>query len=224
MASGTYQFVMNTGPNPGKIYELTQDEITIGRDIANNIVVNDAEVSRRHARLRMQAGNYILEDLGSTNGSFVNGQRLMGPHALRPGEEIMFGDHVTFSFEVRQFDPNATLISSQSYPRETYRVSPEEAVPPTTPTPSALGYQPVYSGQVPLSPADPYAPPPDMPYMAEYEEEPRRSRTWIYAGAGCLVVVLCICVVGLYAFDSLDLYCTSPFRDITEVLGFVCSP
>ena len=166
MASGTYQFVMNTGPNPGKIYELTQDEITIGRDIANNIVANDAEVSRRHARLRMQAGNYILEDLGSTNGSFVNGQRLMGPHALRPGEQIMFGDHVSFTFEARQFDPNATLISSQNYPRETYRVSPEEAVPPTTPTPSAVDYQPVYSGQVPLSPADPYAPPPDMPFMA----------------------------------------------------------
>ncbi len=119
MASGTYLFVMNSGPNPGKTYELSQDEITIGRDIANNIVVNDAEVSRRHARLRLQAGNYILEDLGSTNGSFVNGQRLMGPHALRPGEQIMFGDHVSFSFEARQFDPNTTLISNQSYHRET---------------------------------------------------------------------------------------------------------
>ena len=224
MASGTYLFVMNSGPKPGKTYELSQDEITIGRDIANNIVVNDAEVSRRHARLRLQAGNYILEDLGSTNGSFVNGQRLMGPHALRPGEQIMFGDHVSFSFEARQFDPNATLISNQSYPRETYRVSPEEIVPPTTPTPSAVNYQPVYSGQVPLSPVESYAPPPDMPYMADYEEEPRRSRTWIYAGAGCLVVLLCVCVVGLFAFDSLDLYCTSPFREITEALGFVCSP
>lgn len=223
MAPGTYQFVMNSGPNPGKIYELSQDEITIGRDIANNIVVNDPEVSRRHARLRMQAGNYILEDLGSTNGSFVNGQRLMGPHALRPGEQIMFGDRVTFTYEVQQFDPNATVISNQAYPRETYRVSPEE-VPVTTPTSSAAGYQPVYSGQVPLSPAGAYAPPPELPYMPEYEEPPRGSRTWIYVGAGCLVVMLCVCVMAVYAFDALNLYCTSPFRDVTEALGFVCSP
>ena len=224
MASGTFQFVMRTGPNPGKTYELSQDEITLGRDIANNIVVNDPEVSRRHARLRLQAGNYILEDLGSTNGSFVNGQRLMGPHALRPGEQIMFGDHVAFSFEAMQFDPNATLVSGPQYPRETYRVPPEENIPPTAPTPSAVGYQPVYSGQVPLSPAEPYAPPADMPYMADYEEEPRSSRTWVYVGAGCLVVLLCLCVVGIYAFDALDLYCSEPFRSITEALGFVCSP
>lgn len=223
MAPGTYQFVMNSGPNPGKIYELSQDEITIGRDIANNIVVNDPEVSRRHARLRMQGGNYILEDLGSTNGSFVNGQRLMGPHALRAGEQIMFGDRVTFTFEVQLFDPNATLVSSQAYPRETYRVSPED-VPPTTPTPSAVGYQPVYSGQVPLSPADPFAAPPGMQYMPEYEEQPRAARTWIYVGAGCLVVMLCVCVIALFAFDALNLYCTGSFRDFTEALGFVCSP
>lgn len=223
MASETCQFIMNTGPNPGKIYELSQDEITIGRDIANNIVVNDPEVSRRHARLKMQAGNYILEDLGSTNGSFVNGQRLMGPHALRPGEQIMFGDHVSFTFEVQQFDPNATLISGHGYPQETYRTSPEQ-VPPTTPTPAAVAYQPVYSGQVPLGPAGPYTPAPDMAYAADYIEEPAKSRTWVYAAAGCLVVLLCICVVGMYGFDSLNLYCTGPFRSITVGLGFVCPP
>jgi pSer/pThr/pTyr-binding forkhead associated (FHA) protein len=222
MASGIYQFVMRTGPNPGKSYELTQDEITIGRDIANNIVVNDPEVSRRHARLRLQAGNYILEDLGSTNGSFVNGQRLMGPHALRPGEQVMFGDHVSFSYESLQFDPNATLISSQQYPKETYRIS-DQNLPPTEPAPAA-GYQPVYSGQVPISPAESYVPQSDMSYLPDYVDEPKSSRTWIYVGAGCLVVLLCLCVVGAFAFDTMNLYCSGPFRQITEALGFVCSP
>jgi predicted component of type VI protein secretion system len=220
MASGTYQLVMRTGPNPGKTYELSQDEISVGRDIANNIVVNDPEVSRRHARFRLQAGNYILEDLGSTNGTFVNGQRLMGPHGMRPGEQIMFGDHVAFAYEAMQFDPNATVVSSSQYPQETYRV-PEEMVPPTAPTPSAAGYQPVYSGQAPMGPAEPYAQS-DMSYLSDYTEEPKRSRTWIYIGAGCLVVLLCLCVVGGYVFDSLDLYCKAPFRTLIEAAGFVC--
>lgn len=60
----------------------------IGRDLTNDIVINDAEISRRHARLISQAGGYVLEDLGSTNGTFINGQRLASPYILRPGETV----------------------------------------------------------------------------------------------------------------------------------------
>ena len=51
MASQSFQLVMRTGPNPGKVFELTKGEVYIGRDINNDIVVNDAEISRKHARL-----------------------------------------------------------------------------------------------------------------------------------------------------------------------------
>ncbi len=53
MASQSFQLVMQKGPNPGKIFELAQEEATIGRDISNRIVINDPEVSRRHARLTL---------------------------------------------------------------------------------------------------------------------------------------------------------------------------
>jgi hypothetical protein len=87
MASLKFHLIMRSGPEPGKAYELTNSEIYIGRDIHNDVVINDAEVSRKHARMEIQAGGYVLEDLGSTNGTFVNGQRLMGPHVLRPNYE-----------------------------------------------------------------------------------------------------------------------------------------
>jgi pSer/pThr/pTyr-binding forkhead associated (FHA) protein len=77
MASQSYQLVVNSGPNIGKVYPLTQSEIVIGRDPTNDIVINDAEVSRKHARLMLQAGSYVLEDLGSTNGTYVGGQKLL---------------------------------------------------------------------------------------------------------------------------------------------------
>jgi hypothetical protein len=47
--------------------------------------------------------------------------------------------------------------------------------------------------------------------MLPEEEAPRRSRTWLYVGCGLILVMLCCVVVGVFAFDSLDLYCTSPF-------------
>ena len=71
MASQTFQLVVQKGPTPGKVYELIQEEISIGRDITNRIVINDAEVSRKHARLKFQSGAYVIEDLGSTNGTAV---------------------------------------------------------------------------------------------------------------------------------------------------------
>ena len=111
MAPQTFQLVMRTGPTPGKTFALTVPELTIGREVSNNIVINDVEVSRKHARLVMQAGGYVLEDLGSTNGTFVNGQRLMGPHILRSGELIMLGENVGLVYEVQQ-DINATVIST----------------------------------------------------------------------------------------------------------------
>lgn len=199
MADTSYRLVMRSGPNPGQTFDLLQPEITIGRDINNTIVINDAEVSRKHARIFIQGGFYQIEDIGSTNGTFVNGQRLMGPHLLRPGETIFFGETVSLAFELTQFDPNATVAST---PRPAVEPVPQVASypPPSYSPPPAA---PVYSGQV--------APGPVEPAPAEYEEEPKPSRTRWIVGVGCLLVVLCIAAVGLLAFDFLNLYCVSPF-------------
>jgi hypothetical protein len=246
MASQPFQLVMHVGPNPGKVYELSQDEVTIGRDIGNTIVINDPEVSRRHARLTAQAGGYVLEDLGSTNGTFVDGQRLMGPHMLRPGETIMLGEKINLGYEAVGYDPNATLVGAsvgQPAPppsRDTYRIPPSEqnvyapppqqapypeSPPPPIPRTEVVSdYQPAYSGQVPPGPAEPYVPA-EEPYAESYEtgdeEEAKRSRrTWIIAGCGCLLVLICVCVIAAYAFDSANLYCTDPFNIIFgDMLG-----
>lgn len=197
----SFQLVMRSGPTPGKAYTLAQSEMTIGREVGNHIVINDAEVSRKHARLTPQAGGYMIEDLGSTNGTFVNGQRLMGPHMLRHGELITIGENVTLAFEAPQFDQGATLVSGSG-----------EGIPQTVPAGQPPGfYEPAqqdYVGSVPAGPVEPYYPPADV-YEAYEQQKP--SRVWIYVGAGCLVVLLCVLLSGAIAFDLLDLYCTEPF-------------
>ena len=86
-----FQLVMRSGPTPGAVYPLEGDQLTIGRDSTNGVAINDPEVSRRHARLTFQGGKYVLEDLGSTNGTFVNNQRISAPTPFGVGDVLRIG-------------------------------------------------------------------------------------------------------------------------------------
>ncbi len=70
----------------------------IGRDGANEVVMDEDTVSARHALLRFDGRRWWVEDLDSTNGTFVNGQRVTGARAVRSGDEIRFG-RVAVRFE-----------------------------------------------------------------------------------------------------------------------------
>lgn len=203
-----HQLVMKTGPAPGKVYSLENSEISIGREVGSDVFINDEEVSRRHARLISQFGDYILEDLGSTNGTFVNGQRATGQRILKPGDTILFGERVSLTYEEVPFDPNATQASlSSTEPPPVvpeYEPPPEEAQYPTSPPPT-------YVGRVPESPVEPLVP-----------EENRPRRTWIWAGCGCALVLVCILVGSAYVFDFLNLYCVPPFRSAMMLIGAAC--
>jgi len=116
VANQIYQFVVRKGPKPGQIYELTEDAITIGRDPSSDIVLNDAEISRHHARLKASPSGYILQDMASTNGTFVDGKRLGGePYPLRLNQVVMFGSNIIVSYKaVPGPDPMATVVAPAS--------------------------------------------------------------------------------------------------------------
>ena len=95
--------VIERGRSAGKVFTLSEGESQIGRWDADGGIFPDvdldaddpeAKVSRRHARISLRNGQYFIEDLGSTNGTFVNrGKRLQPgqPQLLREGDEIIVG-------------------------------------------------------------------------------------------------------------------------------------
>ena len=89
---------MRRGPTPGAVYELEGDEITIGRGNKSTIVIRDNEVSREHCRLVRRADDYELHDLSSSNGTFVNGQRVLSPWLLQSSMLIELGDTITLEY------------------------------------------------------------------------------------------------------------------------------
>jgi hypothetical protein len=72
---------------------------TLGRSRKCDIVVDDPNVSREHAEIRPRGGSWVLVDLGSTNGSSINGRRIDGAEVLKPGDEIELGTS-TMTFEL----------------------------------------------------------------------------------------------------------------------------
>jgi pSer/pThr/pTyr-binding forkhead associated (FHA) protein len=90
--------------DPSKKQHLLEQSITrIGRGLENEIVVVSKRVSREHAHIRREGRHTFLDDTGSTNGTFLNGERVLGSAQLRDGDQVSIGN-VTFIFH----DPDTT--------------------------------------------------------------------------------------------------------------------
>jgi serine phosphatase RsbU (regulator of sigma subunit) len=93
-ATGHYLVVME-GAEPGRCIEVGQEPVTIGRDARQTFVVTgDVQISRLHARVLLGAGGVVAEDLGSTNGTFVNTQRITNPTVLQEGHLLRVGQQL----------------------------------------------------------------------------------------------------------------------------------
>jgi hypothetical protein len=187
MATQSFQLVMRAGPSIGKVYSISKAEMHIGRDISNEIVINDAEVSRKHVRLVIQAGEVIIEDLGSTNGTFINDQRASGPYTLVAGDTVQLGEHVILVFEAALQETDATVAVAPADMFGTDFDSEPTPLPIPIPPPA-----PQY--QVPAMSSPGSEMPVTGPLQPAAETPKDNRRTMILVGVGC-VVLLCLCVV-----------------------------
>jgi len=210
-----FQFVMRSGPTVGKTFPLDAQEVSIGRDAVNIVAINDAEVSRRHARMELRGSAYVIQDLGSTNGTFVNGTRISGMQVLNPGDTVAFGEGIVLVYE-SVGDVNATILSTR-IPQVTVQKPSPIPVPAPIPTPAPIrtpapAYAPVYSGQVPAGP---------VPMPPEAAPAKKKFPVWIIIVI-VLLVIICACVGFFVVIDQLKLWCqVVPF--LVPLLGGTCA-
>src|SRR5579885_1752676 len=88
------------GPGAGRQYRLGDDPLVIGRDPGAAIHLDSGGVARQHARVIRVGDAYFIEDLGSRNGTFVNGRRVEGRAPLADGDRVQIADFaITFRLE-----------------------------------------------------------------------------------------------------------------------------
>lgn len=202
MAALDFQLTMRSGPTPGKTFPIEQEELLLGRDLANDIAISDPEVSRRHARFFMQNDNVNVEDLGSTNGTFLNGERISSPQQLRPGDVITLGESIVLVFEKAGYDPDATVVATRREPVVQRAPEPQAYQPP----PDQAAYQ-----QPQPSPQTPAARPPKSPQKRASGEKKGGFPAWLLILIIAIVVIGCVIAVTLY-FMPASWWCAITFN------------
>ena len=109
--SSNHKLILRKGTDSSQEFELVRSEIIIGRGSNVDVVISSSVVSHRHAKLMREGEGYVLEDLGSSNGTHLNGQRLVGRHPLKSGDQIRLGSSITLTYEATLSTPETVAPS-----------------------------------------------------------------------------------------------------------------
>jgi S1-C subfamily serine protease len=210
------QLTITSGADAGKTVQVQGNEFTIGREAGADLVLADGKASRRHAALRvLPDGRATLYDLGSSNGTFVNGQRVQSV-LLNGGEQIQIGDTVLVPGGGAAAGAGAGQAAGalgatspgQAVPAvAATSAPPQQATPPPQPqppAPQAPPTQPLTAG-VPPQPAGGFTPPSPTPIQRPSRTQSAIQRVMLQRAVnratiiGVIAIILVIVAVGLAA-------------------------
>src|SRR5262244_284027 len=135
-----FAIVVNEKGGEQKRLDFDKPEVTIGRVQGNDVILPKGNVSKRHSRIVLKDGKFIIVDLKSTNGTYVNGRKITSPLVIKPTDKVYIGDFI-LSVEdgeaaagrprTQPPAPPPRRVTSDSMPE---LAAPPPAVQPTGPT------------------------------------------------------------------------------------------
>jgi hypothetical protein len=159
--------------------------------------------------LSLHGSTYVIQDLGSTNGTFVNHQRISGTQVLNAGDTITLGENISLVYEAA-FDPSATVIAAQA---------PKTAVP----VPKAVPVQPAAVPQVPTPGSSRQVPVIPTPAIEPAVKKGGKVVVLIILLIVVCLILACIAVLVWVDADKTGVrWCLPPFNIIAKLLGGYC--
>jgi predicted component of type VI protein secretion system len=229
-----YQLTVRKGPKVGETFILETYSLTIGRDPVSDVVLNDPEVSRQHARFTRTEIGYQVQDLGSTNGTFVNGQRLESePIALQPGFTVSMGSGVTLLYEAvpTRNAMDATMLDQSGLgtllQRDSGLDAVDEDLETAVPDLPHFDAEPEIPSDWEPDPAPPFTPapppaarptaaPPLVPTSNHAESAQNKRRNAIIASV-IVLILLCCCAFPLFMWFVAG----DPLLDLLKSMGLI---
>ena len=169
-----FAVIINEKGGQPRRQEFTKSEVTIGRVQGNDIILPKQNVSKRHSRIVVKDGKFIIVDLKSTNGTYVNGRKIASPMVIKESDKIYVGDFILSVENVESADaglganePSPGMMAGAGASVEPPRKAPP---PPPRPKPARMGVpnptprpMPPPPGQAPMRPTPAPIPPPATP-------------------------------------------------------------
>lgn len=221
-----YKLIIQSGTGTGTEFPLEKSELFLGRDLTSDLVINDPEVSRRHLRLVMDGATYRLEDLGSTNGTFIRGQRLATPALLKPGDIITLGEKIVLRYEVVSNDPNATVVAPRGA-SSNVQLGQTPVMPPAPVVSPAAAPTPFIAPPAPVIAPPPARVTPAISSIPAYQQPnmqvpppgqaPKKKNKALIIILILVGVMVLLCVVPWIIIDLTNSYC-SLFPGILNML------
>ena len=198
---------VKSGPAAGRSLPIEGD-VVIGREAAD-LTIEDQELSRRHVVIRPAGNGVEIEDLGSTNGTMVNGRRIEAPVTITAGAIVEVG---TSRIAIELAQPDATRMRPQpiadvDQPTRARAVQPPPASEPAPPAAPATEAEPAPAAAAPAPPAAPKeAAPPDQPPAAPGQADAGgkgpKGRLLVVGGVLAILALLAVAGVLLLGGDS----------------------
>src|SRR4051794_10540072 len=139
---------------------FNKPEVTIGRVQGNDIVLPKGNVSKRHARIVLKDGKFIIVDLKSTNGTYVNGRKITSPLVVKDSDKIYIGDFIVGVDEASSNEGDGPSETTTSPPGSDLRMNaPPQDMRPPRPTEA----QPMAALPIPMANPDPISSPAAAP-------------------------------------------------------------
>ncbi len=226
MNASEAHIIVHQDPTTQQVFPLAEGVITLGRESNNDVVLIDPEASRKHAQISFQAGRYVVEDVGSTIGTFVNGRQIQTPTTLKNGDVIEVGEMARILYQGPGADLGETVLRAPSSSKDATMAMSDDLATFSEPLPDIAD-----AGLTIQEPEPHLEPAAVMPLEAVPEGVPgseaaqggRFSRRYL-ATCGCLIVLGTIaCGTTIFLLDALapnTMYC-GPAEGLFELLGFV---
>jgi len=204
------KLIMKSGPEVGKVIHLEKDEVSIGRELINDLIISDPEISRKHARIFTKNKNLYLEDLKSTNGTFQSGKKITKPVELKNGDLLTLGKGIVLEFvsEIVEENPVVEPLSvekKQEGTKQVKKVSDVTGRQPASTKKTDKQSKPSTKSDAPLG-----------------IEKLRNTPTWVIVLVIVLLFLLIFCVLPMLIIEWTDQWCNFFGAFFNQIQPGVC--
>lgn len=194
--------IFQTDPLKGLDFALNKPRVSIGRDPNNDIVIDHIEVSRKHALIEVQDGQVTITDVGSLNGTFIDGVQISGATTVLPGQVIEVSEAIRFILAEQESKAEATIVMEAEKAPSTPKTS--DSLDSVTPDDRGLDdFEPFFADETPeVSEPDPDA------VVREYRQKRSTDKKTFWIVIAILFALIILSVLAfVWYIDYYSLWC-----------------